>query len=141
MSTLLFAGYANKINAVGVKYYRNLLKELRANNIEPLVTIYHWDLPQSIHEAGGWPNPNIVEWYTDYARICFELFGDLVKYWITFNEPISTCHFGYGMGILAPAIVSAEAEFLCTHHILLAHANVYHMYNETYKQIQQGKYY
>lgn len=131
-------GYANKINAPGVKYYRNLIKELRANNIEPFVTIFHWDLPQPIQDVGGWPNPDIVKWYTDYARICFELFGDLVKYWTTINEPMSICHMGYGTGEFAPAIKSAEAEFLCSHHLILSHANAYHLYNDTYRESQKG---
>lgn len=133
-----FTGYSNKINVAGVKYYRNLIKELRDNNIEPMVTIYHWDLPQSIQDAGGWPNPEIIEWYTDYAKACFELFGDLVNYWITFNEPKQICHKGYGTGDYAPLIKSAEAEFWCSHNLLLSHARAYHLYNDTFRKTQKG---
>lgn len=137
-SGFYFAGYINKINAAGVKYYRNLINELRDNNIEPLVTIYHWDLPQSIQDVGGWPNSKIIDWYTDYARVCFELFGDVVKYWLTFNEPKQTCHGGYGAGDMAPTIKSAEAEYLCSHNLLLAHARAYRLYNQTFRKTQNG---
>lgn len=132
------AGYSNKINAAAVKYYRNLIQELKENNIKPFVTIYHWDLPQPLQDAGGWPNPYIVEWYTEYARVCFEAFGDLVEYWTTFNEPSEVCHSGYGTAKMAPAIISAEAEYLCSHHVLLSHARVYHLYNNTYKKTLKG---
>lgn len=122
-----------------MKYYRNLIKELRDNNIEPLVTIYHWDTPQPIQDVGGWPNPYSAEWFTDYARVCFELFGDIVKYWITINEPRQICHMGYGDGTLAPAIKSAEAEYLCSHNVILAHASAYRLYNDTYRKKFNGE--
>lgn len=121
-----------------MQYYRNLINELRQNNIEPLVTLYHWDLPQAIQDNGGWPNPEVIDWFTDYARICFKLFGDSVKYWITFNEPKNVCHQGYGSGEKAPLVKSPQAEYLCSHHVILAHAKVWRLYNETYKKKQKG---
>lgn len=133
-------GYTNKINAAGVQYYKNLINELRANNIEPLVTMYHWDLPQPIQDAGGWPNPYVIEWFTEFARICFEEFGSSVKYWMTFNEPKQICHLGYGTASGAPAIKSPQAEYICSHNVLLAHASVYHLYNQTYRKTQNGEY-
>lgn len=101
--------------------------------------MYHWDLPQSIQDAGGWPSKEVINWFTDYARVCFELFGDSVKYWLTFNEPKQACHGGYGSGDLAPVIKSAEAEYLCAHNLLLAHARAYHLYNQTFRESQKGK--
>lgn len=133
-------GFSNKINSAGVRYYRNLLRDLRANNIEPLVTLYHFDLPQGIQDAGGWPNKKIVKWFKDYARICFELFGDMVKYWITINEPLEQCYQGYGIAQVAPGLKSVEAEFLCAHHVILAHGEVYHLYNQKYRKTQKGLY-
>lgn len=112
---------------------------MRDNNIEPLVTLYHWDLPQTLQDEGGWPNPLIVDWFAEYARIAFEQFGDSVKYWITFNEPKQTCHMGYGTAEFAPAIKSPEAEYLCTHHVIQAHAKAWHIYNTTYRKTQKGK--
>lgn len=104
-----------------------------------MVTIFHWDTPQPLQDIGGWTNVEIVEYYADYARICFELFGDLVKFWVTVNEPKHICHDGYGIGSKAPAIVSAQAEFLCSHHVLLGHARAYHIYNDTFRNVQKGK--
>lgn len=90
-------------------------------------------------DVGGWPNPDIIEWYLDYARICFTLFGDSVKYWVTFNEPKNICHQGYGSGEKAPLFHSAQAEYLCTHHVLLAHTKTWELYEKTYKKTQKGK--
>lgn len=116
------------------------MRELKDNGIEPFVTLFHWDLPQSIQDAGGWPNPVTIEWFVDYARVCFELFGDSVKYWSTFNEPRQPCYYGYGTGGAAPAIASIPAEYTCSHNMILAHAEVYHLYNKTFKAKQKGKY-
>lgn len=135
---MFLTGFTNKINAAGVSYYRNLIEELKANNIEPLVTIFHWDLPQPIEDVGGWPNSAIIGWYTDYAKLCFELFGDLVKYWTTFNEPKQICNDGYGIGTKAPAIQSPQAEYMCAHNLLLAHAKTYHLYNQEFRRCQNG---
>lgn len=136
----MFSGFVNYINSAGVKYYKNLIEELRANNIEPFITLYHWDLPQPIQDLGGWINPNIVNWVKDYARVCFELLGVSVKYWITFNEPKQICHSGYGKGTMPPLIKSPQAEFLCAHHVILSHAEIFHLYNRTYRQQQNGNY-
>lgn len=126
------------MNLAGIQYYKNLIQELRANNIEPLVTMFHWDTPQPVQDIGGWPNPYIVELFTEYARICFENFGDSVKYWLTFNEPKQICDLGYGAAALAPVIKSPQAEYLCTHHVLLSHARVWHLYNEYFRKQQKG---
>ncbi|XP_048526007.1 myrosinase 1-like, partial [Dendroctonus ponderosae] len=93
-SRILPDGTTNKINQAGVDYYLNLLQELEANNIEPLVTLYHWDLPQHLSELGGWLNPQIADYFGEYARLAFSLFGEHVKRWTTGNEPKSTCLLG-----------------------------------------------
>lgn len=134
----IFTGFANKINPAGVKYYQNLIKELKDNNIEPMITLYHWDLPQSIQDIGGWTNPIIVGIFADYARVCFELFGDSVRYWITFNEPKQICHYAYGNAGLAPAIKSPHAEYLCAHYLILSHAHSWHVYKNFYRKSQKG---
>lgn len=118
-----------------------MINELKQNNIEPFVTLYHWDLPQPIQDLGGWPNSLVVKWFADYARLCFELFGNQVKFWMTFNEPRNQCQQGYGSGGKAPQIISPGiGEFWCTHYILKAHAEVWHIYKKHFKKSQKGNY-
>lgn len=142
-SRILPSGFLNtSVNyreTPGVKYYRNILLELQSAGIKPMVTLYHWDLPQSLQDLGGWTNPMIVDWYSDYVRVCFEMFGDLVKMWSTFNEPMQTCQGGYGSTAMAPQIVSPGiGEYLCAHHLLLSHSAAYHIYKKEFKK-QNGK--
>lgn len=74
------------VNEAGLKFYDNLINELLDNNIEPIVTIYHFDLPLKLHENGGWSNRQTIDAYVEYAKLLFERFGDRVKYWLTINE-------------------------------------------------------
>uniref|UniRef100_A0A0S7EH84 Putative glycosyl hydrolase n=1 Tax=Chrysomela populi TaxID=154003 RepID=A0A0S7EH84_CHRPP len=137
---LLPNGHVDQINDAGVQYYKNLIRELRANNIEPLVTIYHWDLPQGLQDEGGWTSSDIVDRYADYARLCFRLFGGDVRYWMTFNEPKEFCWQGYGEGTNAPGIKAAgTGEYLCAHHVLKAHATAWHIYDEEFRSTQNGQ--
>ena len=92
----------NKVNKDGLNFYRNLIRELKENGIEPLVTLYHWDLPQWFQEKGGWKNDAIQELYLDYVKIVVSEFKDDVKYWITFNEPQMFIMMGYVTGTSAP---------------------------------------
>nr|CAH7737287.1 unnamed protein product [Callosobruchus chinensis] len=118
----------------------NLLQELHRNGIEPMVTLYHWDLPTALQNQGGWMNNKVVGWFTDYARLCFQHFGPLVKHWATINEPKQICHAGYGIGIGAPGITSGGVgEYLCAKYVLLAHASAYHVYDKEFRPTQQGK--
>ncbi|KAJ8963824.1 hypothetical protein NQ314_005355, partial [Rhamnusium bicolor] len=139
-SRILPTGFIYHVNEAGVNYYRNLIKELKDNDIEPLVTIFHWDTPQPIHEVGGFPSEFIVDYFADYARLVFELFGNDVKYWLTFNEPKQICHDGYGTAAKAPIIASnGIGEYLCTHNLLKAHAKAYHIYDEEFRPTQNGQ--
>lgn len=133
-------GYSYKVNQAGIAYYNKLIDALIEKGIEPMVTLYHWDLPQVFQDLGGWPNELIAEYFEDYAKVAFDNFGDRVKYWITFNEPYNTCHQGYGNVMKAPALnMTGFADYLCTHTVLKAHAKVYHLYNDTYKATQKGR--
>ena len=128
-SRILPKAPSNEVNMEAVHYYQNLINELHKYNITPMVTMYHWDLPQKLEVLGGFLNPDFVDWFKNYARVLFEWFGDSVKYWITFNEPFQICERGYGYHLLGPALNSTGvANYLCGHHLLKAHAEVYHMY-------------
>ena len=92
------------INQAGINHYNDLINALLAANVEPYVTLYHWDLPTAyssyVHGAGGdWLNSSyIVPKFVHYADVVFGAFGDRVKYWLTFNEPLTFCFLGYQNG-------------------------------------------
>ncbi|MGL4393022.1 MAG: GH1 family beta-glucosidase [Fusobacteriaceae bacterium] len=111
-----------KINQKGLDFYNNLIDELLKYNIVPFVTLYHWDLPQSLQDIGGWESLDTVEAFDEYANICYENFGDRVKHWITFNEAIVFIHLAYIMQSHPPMIDSPKIGFQASHHVNLAHA-------------------
>ncbi|CAK7339252.1 unnamed protein product [Dovyalis caffra] len=139
------------VNREGIKYYNNLIDELLANGIQPFVTLFHWDLPQTLQdEYGGFLSPKIVNDFRDYSEICFEEFGDRVKHWITLNEPWSYSMGGYAAGLFAPGRCSDWQGLNCTggdsgiepylasHYQLLAHAKAVKLYKEKYQKTQKG---
>jgi len=129
-----------EVNAKGIEYYNNLINELIANGIEPVVTMYHWDLPQYLQDLGGWMSPLIIDHFEYYADTLYKHFGDRVKTWITFNEPYVFCYKGYSSGTKAPLIhASGVGEYLCGHHMLQSHAAAYHLYKNSYFEEQQGE--
>lgn len=91
------------VNQLGVDFYNNLINELLANGIEPIITLYHWDLPQALEdEYLGFLSEKVVEDFVDYADLCFREFGDRVKTWTTLNEPYASSVGGYQLGTKAP---------------------------------------
>ncbi|KAK7867987.1 hypothetical protein R5R35_014769 [Gryllus longicercus] len=133
-------GDLSLINAKGVEYYNNLIDELLANGIEPMVTMFHWDLPYALQELGGWANRHIATYFRDYADLLFKTYGNKVKWWITLNEPQSFCRGYSGDHFLAPGVEHpGVGEYLCGHTALLAHAHAYHLYEETYRAKQKGE--
>ncbi|XP_046430435.1 myrosinase 1-like isoform X1 [Neodiprion fabricii] len=139
-SRVLPNGFANEISEEGIQYYKNLTEELLANNIEPVVSIYHWDHPLILEELGGWTNELMVEWFADYARVIFEELGPLVKTFITINEPSVYCSNGYNSTRHSPGkILENMGHYICIHNTLKAHATVYHMYNDEFRSEQQGQ--
>lgn len=86
--------YGGKVNEAGLAYYDRLVDDLLAHNIEPYVTLYHWDLPYELQCRGGWQNDEIVDWFHEYAELIAKRLGDRVKYFFTVNEP--QCFLGLG---------------------------------------------
>lgn len=114
----------------GLAFYRSLLDELKRHGIEPLVTIYHWDLPQWIEDEGGWANRRTVERFERFADVLFREFGADVPKWITINEPWCAAMLGYGTGEHAPGKTDWGEAIRASHHLLLAHGKVVRAYRK-----------
>lgn len=139
-SRVLPTGDISNINEKGIEYYNDLINTLLEHKIEPMVTLYHYDLPQELQIIGGLTNSLITSYFEAYANLMFERFGDRVKYWITFNEPSDFCTAGYGRDQHAPGInLHGVGEYLCGHNILKAHAAAYHLYKDSYYNRFKGK--
>ncbi|XP_050673111.1 myrosinase 1-like [Leptidea sinapis] len=137
---LLPNGFSNEINEAGVEYYNNLINGLLEAGIEPVVTLYHWDLPTILQELGGWANPLIADWFADYSRVVFSLFADRVKTWITINEPIVICEVTYGLGVAPPSVVEDKfSPYICNKNVLLAHAKAYRVYDREFRRLYGGR--
>ena len=108
-------------NERGLAFYDRLVDQLLAAGIRPCVTLYHWDLPQSLQDLGGWANRDVARHFADYARVVFERLGDRVDLWITHNEPIVTADLGHRVGLLAPGIRDLRIAARVVHHLLLSH--------------------
>lgn len=132
-------GRNSSINKAGVDYYNRLIDGLLGSNISPMVTLYHWDLPQALQDIGGWENPAMIDLFNSYADFCFQTFGDRVKFWMTFNDPSSQALLGYGAGVFPPNVKDPGwAPYKIGHAIIKAHARVYHTYDEKYRRAQNG---
>jgi beta-glucosidase len=119
----IFPTGRKKINERGIDFYDRLIDELLKNGIIPFVTIYHWDLPASLQDLGGWANKDIVNWFTDYANLLYEKYGDRIKNWITLNEPWITAFTGHMYGVHAPGIKNIYTAFKVMHNQILAHTS------------------
>lgn len=148
-------------NKEGIAFYNKLIDALIAASIEPIVTLYHWDLPQALlddahhgfpSEYRGWLDERMPSIFAEYASICFDAFGDRVRHWYTFNEPWTFLVQGYG-GQKAPSLCNWDKVKGCTggkrpsigydvyvagHHVLLAHAEAVRLYRASYQADQKG---
>ncbi|ERL91732.1 hypothetical protein D910_09059 [Dendroctonus ponderosae] len=137
---VLPTGRIDNINEKGLAYYRDLIQKLKENNIEPLVTMHHWDNPRIIEDEGGFLNEDIIPAFVDYATLLFENFGEDVKWWATFNEPKQTCSGGYDSGGFSPQnLHPGRGAYICAHNLLRAHAKAYRVYDERFRATQKGK--
>lgn len=108
------------INQKGIDYYSRLVDELLANGITPFPTLYHWDLPQALHDEGGWANRDIIGHFTRYAETMVDALGDRVKNWMIFNEPHVFVFLGYLWGQHAPGLRDADMAMRASHIVNLA---------------------
>jgi beta-glucosidase len=109
------------VNAAGLDFYDRLVDELLANQIAPFATLYHWDLPQALEDAGGWPRRATAEAFAEYAGIVAGRLGDRVRSIATFNEPWVVADHGYRNGTHAPGRSDPAAAIAAAHHLLVAH--------------------
>nr|XP_046236445.1 cytosolic beta-glucosidase [Scatophagus argus] len=136
---LLPDGTTRHVNQKGVQYYNKVIDDLLACNVSPMVTLYHFDLPQALQDRGGWKSAGIANIFDSYAKFCFRTFGDRVKLWITINEPYVCAKLGHEDGIHAPGLKEpGTAAYLVGHNMLRAHAMAWHSYNSSYRTKQKG---
>ncbi|KGM13765.1 GH1 family beta-glucosidase [Cellulomonas bogoriensis] len=112
---------AGEFNAEGLAFYDRLIDDLLAAGIDPVVTMYHWDLPQPLEDAGGWPARDTALRFADYAQKVVESYRDRVKVWTTLNEPWCSSYLGYASGVHAPGRQDAADALAAVHHLNLAH--------------------
>ncbi|XP_031722065.1 lactase-like protein [Anarrhichthys ocellatus] len=131
---------SDHINEKGIQYYDELIDHLLESKITPVVTLYHSDLPQVLQEKyGGWQNVSMVNHFNEFANLCFERFGKRVKYWMTFNNPWSVAVEGYETGEHAPGLrLRGTGAYRAAHHIIKAHAKVWHTYDTQWRGKQKG---
>lgn len=110
-----------EVNQAGLDFYSDLVDRLLAAGIKPVVTLYHWDLPQALEDAGGWTNRATAHAFADYARVVARALGDRIHLWTTLNEPWCSAFLGYGSGVHAPGVTDPAAALAATHHLNLAH--------------------
>ncbi len=111
-----------KINPKGVSFYHRVIDCCIKNNLEPWITLYHWDLPQKLEDLGGWTSRLILDWFSGYADFCSKEYGEKVKNWIVLNEPMSFIGLGYFMGYHAPEKTGLNNFLKATHHACLCNA-------------------
>ncbi|KAH8554452.1 beta-glucosidase [Umbelopsis sp. PMI_123] len=143
-------GRNDPVNARGIEFYSNLIDELLANGITPFVTLFHWDTPQALEDRyqSFLNKEEFVADFCNYARVCYEAFGDRVKHWITFNEPEVFSACGYLAGIFAPGRCSDRSKstegnsstepLIVSHNLLIAHGNAVKIYREEFQPTQKG---
>ncbi|NNN08391.1 MAG: beta-glucosidase [Acidimicrobiaceae bacterium] len=127
-----------QVNQRGLDFYRRLVDGLRDRDIEPTLTLYHWDLPQPLEDRGGWTVRDTAEAFAAFVEVVARTFGDDVERWITLNEPWCSSWLGYGSGHHAPGIRDIGMAAAANHHLLLAHGLAVPILRETIAQAKVG---
>ena len=110
------------VNPLGVEYYNKVIDLCLELDITPWITLYHWDLPQTLEDQGGWTNRKVVQWFSDFTTTCMSLFGDRVKHWMVLNEPMAFTGAGYFLGLHAPGKKGLNNFLAAAHHAALCQA-------------------
>ena len=110
-------------NQKGLDFYRRLVEGLGERDIVPMLTLYHWDLPQALEDQGGWTSRETSERFAEYVGIVYEDLSDEVPFWITLNEPWVSAWLGHGIGVHAPGHRDTAKALAATHHLLLGHGS------------------
>ncbi|KQU57519.1 6-phospho-beta-glucosidase [Bacillus sp. Leaf406] len=131
----LIPGGEGPVNEEAATFYGNVIDELLKQGIEPFVTLYHFDMPKEMQDQGGFENRRVVEAFARYAKICFELYGDRVKKWFTFNEPIVPVEGGYLYDFHYPTIVDGKKATQVAYHTMIASA----LAISEYRKVGDGK--
>lgn len=118
------------VNEQGLLFYERLLDEIEAAGLIPMLTLYHWDLPQWIEDEGGWTQREIVQHFMMYASVIMDRFGQRISWWNTINEPYCASILGYGTGEHAPGHQNWKEAFTAAHHILLCHGIAIKLHEE-----------
>ncbi|MER6697595.1 GH1 family beta-glucosidase [Streptomyces fimicarius] len=108
-------------NEKGLDFYKRLVDELQGRGVTPWITLYHWDLPQELEDAGGWPARDTALRFAEYAALAHEALGDRVEHWTTLNEPWCSAMLGYAYGLHAPGRRDLGDAMAAVHHLLLGH--------------------
>jgi beta-glucosidase len=144
-------GRNDPVNEKGLQHYVRFVDDLRAADIEPMITLFHWDLPDNLHTRYGGPlnKAEFVKDFENYARVCFKAFGDKVKFWITFNEPWCSAILGYSTGLFAPGRTSDRSKsavgdsstepWIVGHSLLIAHGAAVKAYRDDFKAKDGGQ--
>jgi len=111
-----------RVNAKGLDFYERLVDALLHAGIQPLVTLYHWDLPAALDDRGGWLNPDCADWFAEYTRVVVRRLDDRVKRWLTLNEPWVVSDGGYLHGVLAPGHANLFEAPIASFNLMRAHA-------------------
>ncbi len=112
---------AGAINQRGLDFYRRLVDDLLRRGIRPLITLFHWDLPQALQDQGGWENREVAYRFAEYADVLYQALGDVATSWLTLNEPKTITTMGYISGVHAPGIQNPARAYVALHHMLLGH--------------------
>jgi beta-glucosidase len=105
----------------GIDFYARLVDRLLEHGIAPMVTLDHWDLPQALQDAGGWPARDTASRFVEYAEVMFRALADRVRFWVTHNEPWMVAAIGHRLGLHAPGVTDFRASLRASHHLLLSH--------------------